>query len=287
MNASMYIPLLGALSAFLLTVSLVPTKSALTRTLEEYQSKPQGDEWAPRFAERLLQATLNEKSFGGLQQKLVEAGWYTVTPIQIVLRIIGAALAGLALALLFLRFFHLPMWLDTAILVPGFLLCVHLPISAIERAREKRKAETERALPDLLDMVASTVQAGLSVNAALAYAVDTAPGALGDEVKEALSEIRLGRSRAEALTAAARRLNQIEFTTTVTALNQAERLGANIAKVLTELAEDTRNHRIMLAEEHAAKLPVKMVFPMAFFMLPSIYTIIFGTLIANYFATRK
>jgi tight adherence protein C len=131
-------------------------------------------------------------------------------------------------------------------------------------------------------MVATTVQAGLSVNQSLAYAIDAAPGALGDEIKSALSEIRLGRARSDALRAAADRLNQQQFTTTVTAITQAERLGTNISKVLNELAEDVRNHRIMLVEEKAAKLPVKMVFPMAMFLLPALFVVIFGALAANY-----
>lgn len=283
----LYLPLLGSISAFLLTLSLIPSKSTLVQTLEEYQNKPSSDAKNSNFAERLAAAAISKQRAGALQRKLLEAGWYTVTPVQLVLRVAGTALGGLVCTLLFLRVVHLTGWAAIVFPVLAVCFCAYLPLSMMERAREARQAEVERTLPDLLDMVASTVQAGLSVNAALAYAVDTAPGALGNEIKEALSEIRLGRSRAEALSAAASRLNHIEFSTTVTALIQAERLGANIAKVLTELAEDSRNHRIMLAEEHAAKLPVKMAFPMAFFMLPAIYTIIFGTVIANYFATRN
>ena len=283
----LYLPLLGSVSAFLLALSLIPSKSTLAQTLEDYQNKSIGDPKGANFAERLATSVLSKQKIGSLQRKLLQAGWYTVTPVQLVLRVAGAALGGLVFALILLRVVHLSGW--AAIILPllAICCCAYLPLSVMERAREARQADVERTLPDFLDMVASTVQAGLSVNAALAYAVDTAPGALGDEVKEALSEIRLGRSRSEALSAAATRLNHVEFSTTVTALIQAERLGANIAKVLTELAEDSRNHRIMLAEEHAAKLPVKMAFPMAFFMLPAIYTIIFGTVIANYFATRK
>jgi tight adherence protein C len=149
---------------------------------------------------------------------------------------------------------------------------------------ETRKAAIQKALPEFLDMVASTVQAGLALNAALAYAVDAAPGPLGDEIKEALSEIRLGRARADALKAAGERANQPELTNALRIMTQAERLGANIAKLLTDLADDARHRRLMMVEEMAAKLPVKMVFPMVFFMIPAIFTIIFGTVAANYFA---
>jgi tight adherence protein C len=167
-----------------------------------------------------------------------------------------------------------------------FAAACYAPMSLLQRAIEARKSAVQQALPDFLDMVASTVHAGLSVNAALAYAIDAAPGALGDELKEALSEVRLGRARADALKAAAKRLNQPEFTTTISAITQAERLGANVSKVLGELADDVRNHRIMVVEEHAAKLPVKMIFPMAFFFMPALFAMIFGTLAANYFSQR-
>lgn len=162
-----------------------------------------------------------------------------------------------------------------------------MPMNMLSRAVAARKVQVQKALPDFLDMVATTVQAGLSVNQALAYAIDAAPGALGEEIKAALSEIRLGRARSDSLKAAAERLQQQQFTTTVTAITQAERLGTNISKVLVELSEDVRNHRIMIVEEHAAKLPVKMVFPMAMFMLPALFVVIFGALAANYITNNK
>lgn len=279
MSNPWYLPILGSLSAFLLTVSLVPTKNALAKTLEEYQAVR--TERKESGLEIFVGRVFSGKVFASLSQALIEAGWYSITPVQIVLRVAGGALAGIAFVILLSTFVHLAAWMTVVLSVLIVAFCANAPISMIQRARDARKADVQRTLPDLLDMVATTVQAGLSVNAALAYAVDAIRGALGAEIKEALAEIRLGRSRAEALSAAAARLNQIEFTTTVTALTQAERLGANIAKVLIELAEDARNQRIMMAEEHAAKLPVKMAFPMAFFMIPAIFTVIFGTVIAN------
>ena len=158
------------------------------------------------------------------------------------------------------------------------------PFMVLNRAIEARKDAIQKTLPEFLDMVASTVQAGLALNSALAYAVEASPGPLGEEIREALAEIRLGRSRAEALKAAGERTNQPDLRNALRVMTQAERLGANIAKLLIELAEDARHQRLMLVEEMAAKLPVKMVFPMVFFMIPSIFTIIFGTVAANYFA---
>lgn len=287
-DLAIVIPILGAFSAFLLTVSCIPAKSPLSRTLEDLESRSTGAR-TPENAgkiERFVTRALPKEQQNSLAQKLLEAGWYTVTPTQIILRVVAAVLVAVIVAMLYLHYVHFLPIVSGLLLfsIVGFI--IYAPISMLNRAIERRKEQVQRALPDFLDMVASTVQAGLSVNAALAYAVDAAPGALGDELKEVLAEVRLGRSRAEALKAAADRLNQQEFTTTIAAITQAERLGANIGKILSDLADDTRTHRIIMVEEHAAKLPVKMVFPMAFFLLPALFVIIFGSLIVNYLSHK-
>jgi tight adherence protein C len=96
-------------------------------------------------------------------------------------------------------------------------------------------------------------------------------------------DIRLGRSRSEALAAMAHRLREPDLTTTVTAIVQAEKLGGDIHQVLGSLANEARERRMMRAEEIAGTLPVKMVFPMALFMLPSLLMMIFGALAAQYY----
>lgn len=279
------IPLLGAVSVFLFAISLIPSKSPIARAMEELEARGSAaarDSASVRRFERLFSGERR----GRLERKLIEAGWYEITSGRMGLRVVACGIAGAALALLLAPLIHssLPVGALLVILLGGG--GAYLPLGALDKAVEKRKIQVQRALPDFLDMVSETVQAGLSVNAALAYAIDAAPGALGEEIKSALSEIRMGRSRAEALKAAAERLAHQQFSTTVTAIVQAERLGTNIARVLAELAEDVRNHRIMLAEEHAAKLPVKMIFPLALFLLPALFVVIFGALAANYFAQQ-
>ncbi|HZZ64764.1 MAG TPA: type II secretion system F family protein [Candidatus Baltobacteraceae bacterium] len=275
---------LAGVAIFLFAFSLIPQKSPLTKTLNELESRGmQRDTKRVKNFERIF----SKDQRGRMRRKLLEAGWYTVTPAQMGVRIVSGLLFGVVFALVVLFVLHLSPMLMTILGVIVGGVGLYLPIAALEKAIAARKTQVQKALPDFLDMVATTVQAGLAINQALAYAVDAAPGALGDEIKATLSEIRLGRSRAEALRAAAQRLNQQQFTTTITAIIQAERLGTNISKVLNELSEDVRNHRIMLVEEHAAKLPVKMVFPMAMFMLPSLFVVIFGALVANYLSQPK
>jgi tight adherence protein C len=275
---------LVAVAVFLFAFSLLPQKSPLKKTLEDLESRGrQRDKRNVRNFEKIF----SKERRGKLKRKLVEAGWYTVTPAQMGVRIVAGGLFGLVLAIVISVFLHLsPLFSMVVSLMLGGV-GIYLPLASLEKAIAQRKVQVQKALPDFLDMVATTVQAGLSVNQALGYAVDAAPGALGEEIKATLSEIRLGRSRSEALRAAADRLQQQQFTTTITAITQAERLGTNISAVLNELAEDVRNHRVMLVEEHAAKLPVKMVFPMALFMLPSLFVVIFGALVANYLSQPK
>jgi tight adherence protein C len=278
------IVLLSGAAVFLFAFSLIPQKSVLKKTLEELESRGlQRDSKRVKAFEKVF----SEGKRVSLKRKLVEAGWYTVTPAQMGLRIVAGGCFGLGLAIALVSVMHMHATIAFVVVLMGAGIGFYLPLASLDKAIQARKVDVQKSLPDFLDMVATTVQAGLSVNQALGYAVDAAPGALGEEIKASLSEIRLGRSRSEALKAAAERLQQQQFTTTITAITQAERLGTNISKVLNELAEDVRNHRIMLVEEHAAKLPVKMVFPMALFLLPSLFVVIFGALAANYLSNNQ
>lgn len=276
------IALLGALSAFLFTVSSIPAKSALKRTLEELETHQTRQQEKTGTIEGLVTRIVPDEHRSRLAQRLLEAGWYTVTPVQMVLRTVASLIVAVIFVILYAHYVHLSAIISYILAAALFCAIVYAPTSMLNRAVERRKDDVQRTLPDFLDMIATTVRAGLSLNAALAYAVDAAPGTIGEEIKEALTEIRLGRPRAEALKATADRLKQEEFSTMVAAITQAERLGANVGNILTELADDTRSHRILMVEEHAAQLPVKMVFPMAFFLLPALFVIIFGSLIVNY-----
>ena len=275
---------LGGATVFMLAFSLIPQKSPLTKTLEALEARGlQRDTRSVHAFEKLF----SKERRGALRRKLMEAGWYTVTPAQMGVRLVAGGTIGIVIGLLLFTFLHVPV---TFSLIGTLVLTgigTFMPMNLLDRAIAARKVQVQKALPDFLDMVATTVQAGLSINQALGYAIDAAPGALGEEIKAALSEIRLGRARSDALKAASERLQQQQFTTTITAITQAERLGTNISKVLNELSEDVRNHRVMIVEEHAAKLPVKMVFPMAMFMLPALFVVIFGALAANYITNNR
>jgi tight adherence protein C len=276
-----FIAILSGCSAFLLTLSLVPSKSMLAEQLEELKARDpfKRDEQRLPIIEHLVQGERR----AALVRRLAEAGWYTVTPAKFGLRVLASACFGAALALVTWKFFDLGGGLLLPMIAGFTFLGGFAPFFVLNRAVDTRKAAIQKSLPEFLDMVASTVQAGLALNSALGYAVEAVSGPLGDEIKNALSEIRLGRARADALRAVGERTNHPALRNALRVMTQAERLGANIAKILTDLAADARHQRLMLIEELAAKLPVKMVFPMVFFMIPAIVTIIFGTVAANYF----
>jgi tight adherence protein C len=275
------ISVLSAAAAFFLTVSLVPTKSALSEQLEELRARAPQKREAPKLT--IIENFVQGERRIALARRLAEAGWYTTTPAKFGLRIMASGCFGAVLALLTWKFFDLEGGLLLPMLAGFAFLGGYSPFFVLNRATEARKAAIQKSLPEFLDMVASTVQAGLALNSALGYAVEAVPGPLGDEIKNALSEIRLGRARADALRAVGERTNHPALRNALRVMTQAERLGANISKILTDLAADARHQRLMLVEELAAKLPVKMVFPMVFFMIPAIVTIIFGAVAANYF----
>jgi len=275
------IPVFCGVSVFFFALSLIPSKSVLAEQLEELRvANPTQTGKTPPLLDRFL----TEERRVAWTRRFAEAGWYTMTPVKFALQIVAGVAAGPVVAIFLWKVSNLgPVWFIPVLCVIT-LACGYAPFFLLNRATEARKTAIQKALPEFLDMVASTVQAGLALNAALAYAVQAAHGPLGDEIKEALSQIRLGRARADALKAAGERTNHPAFRNALRVMTQAEKLGANIAKLLTELAEDARHHRLMLVEEMAGKLPVKMVFPMVFFMIPAIFTIIFGTVLANYFS---
>ena len=193
----------------------------------------------------------------------------------------GAYIAGTAAAIAVVQFIGDMSWmwlsLGGGLILAGFIA----PTALLNRAGEARQKAVQRGLPDLLDMLTTTVEAGVSLNGALVAAIDAVSGPLCEELRSTMAEVRLGRSRAEALMDMANRVQQPDLLTTVIAIVQAERLGGNIVSVLEEIAKEARESRMMRIEEMAAQLPVKMVFPMALFMLPALIVIIFGPVVAN------
>ena len=268
----------GACTVFALIVAFLPKDSAVRGRMRDLSGR-----WTIGSDQRTVEKFVNVEQRTKLQRTLSQAGWYNVTPTQLVLRCVFFAAAALVAGIALLFVLGLGGYIYIGLVLLLTVGAGQLPLSRLNGAVKKRKKEVSRALPDLLDMLASTVQAGLAFNAALAYSVPGVPGPLGDELRAVLSEIRVGRGRADALRAMADRIDQEELKTTVRAIVQSERLGSNLSKVLEDLGEESRHRRLLRGEEIAARLPVLMVVPMALFMLPALFTMIFGAVLADYF----
>jgi tight adherence protein C len=131
-------------------------------------------------------------------------------------------------------------------------------------------------IPDALDLLTISVRAGLGFDGALGKVVEKLKGPLTDEFRRALAEIRVGKSRREALRDIVPRTEVPALTNFIGAIIQAEQLGVSISKVLQVQSEQLRIERRQRAEEMAAKAPIKMLFPLVGCIFPSLFIVIQG-----------
>jgi tight adherence protein C len=251
------------------------------RRLQDLGRTPVETERATASSDKFMSSLVDAKESVNLSNRFAEAGWYTMTVAGFTMRRIFTALIVATVFGALATVMHQTILIAAIAVMVGLVVGYIFPTFSLDGAIKKRKTAIARRLPDLLDMVSTTVEAGTALNGALAIAVTRLEGPLADEFRMTLSDIRVGVNRADALTALSRRVNQIDLASVVTALVQTERLGGNVAQVLDELAEEARSRRLNRAEELAAKIPVKMVIPMALFMLPALLVMIFGPVAAQ------
>lgn len=154
----------------------------------------------------------------------------------------------------------------------GFLL----PGIWVSRTGRKRQGEIRKDLPETIDLMAISVQAGMGLEAAIELASQSVPGPLGDELHRLLQEIQLGSSRREALHQLRSRTDVKELSSFALALIQADSIGSPIAEVLQSNSARMRLIRRQVAREKAAKLPVKLLIPMMLFIFPALFVVIIG-----------
>src|SRR5438552_9088769 len=131
-------------------------------------------------------------------------------------------------------------------------------------------------IPDALDLLTISLRAGLGFDAALAKVVEKLQGALTEEFRRALAEVRVGKARREALRDIIPRTEVVPLTNFIGAIIQAEQLGVSISKVLQVQSEQLRIERRQRAEEQAAQAPIKMLFPLVGCIFPSLFIVILG-----------
>jgi tight adherence protein C len=195
-----------------------------------------------------------------------------IVAFKIVFGIVGLV-AGIAVAPL------LPFsgTLATVISVVIFTLIGYTaPSAAVSARASKRQKEIRKALSDTMDLLTISVEAGLGFDAALGQVVRNVPGPLSEEISRMLQEMQIGVSRTEALRHLNDRTDVPELDGFVLSMIQADKYGVGVAKVLRAQSQELRQKRRQRAEETAQKVPVKLLFPMIFMILPAMFIVILG-----------
>ncbi|HEX7101216.1 MAG TPA: type II secretion system F family protein [Nitrolancea sp.] len=212
-----------------------------------------------------------------LRQQLLEAGaprGLGPTEFTGLRFVIGGGLGAL--------FFLLMLVSGSSVLMtfglPGVILLLGymMPGIWLSRKTKQRKYEITRALPDAIDLLTISVEAGLGFDPALARVVEKWDNELTRELGRMLSEMRMGASRRDAMRDVVARVNVDDLNTFMGAVIQADQLGVSISQVLRVQSKQMRQRRRQRAEEQAHKAPLKMLFPMVFLIFPTIYIVILG-----------
>ncbi|WP_249870293.1 type II secretion system F family protein [Oceanobacillus saliphilus] len=223
-------------------------------------TKRLGKEEASKLEHLLLQAG---QPFG-----LSPVGFKMVqTSLIVGLPVLGLALGFLASLQTTYMLLILLLAIGTAIIVPKQFL---------KKKIQKRSQSAGKELPDILDLLTISLEAGLGFDAALSQVVSKKNGEVIKEFKVVLEEMRLGKTRKEALNAINERLVSDELRTLIYNIVQAEKLGIGMVSVLRVQTEDIREFRRQKAEEAAMKAPIKMMFPLVLFIFPTLFIILLG-----------
>ena len=153
---------------------------------------------------------------------------------------------------------------------------LYLPFFFLGRKAKARHHSMERDLPDVLDLLTVSVEAGLAFDGALNKLSEKMKGALVDEFSRLLNEMRIGIPRRAALTALANRCNTPDISVFATSLLQADQLGVSVSNVLRIQSAAMREKRKQRAQEAAMKAPIKMLLPLILFIFPTIFVILLG-----------
>jgi len=211
-----------------------------------------------------------------VRRDLLAAGMYQTDPLTIVGYRVLAAVAAVGVWI----------WLaastdiSAAVVILGLIffgfLGWMLPVLVIRRRGRKRTERIEYELPELIDVLVVTLEAGLSFLASMHMAAARMEGPLGVELRLMLQEQRMGLGMNEALEGMLRRSDTPSLRTFVRSILQGETLGVSIGQIMRNLAVEMRKRRRAAAEERAQKAPIKMLFPLIFLIFPAMFVIILG-----------
>ena len=246
---------------------------------------------APAFEglSRLATELLPHSFVARTARKLVAAGSpMTTGAFFATVFILGAFLPGSLLLLLLLATKGSPPTPEVLLIVPLGVVGAAAPFFWLVRRVRARKLAIWKSMPDALDLMTVSVEAGLGLDAALRQVSEKLKGPLSDEISGTLREVGMGQPRRDAMQDMAERADVPELITFVNALIQAEQLGTSLSRVLRAQALSLRTRRRQRAEEMARKAPAKMVFPLVLFIMPSLFIVVVGPIairLVNYLSS--
>jgi tight adherence protein C len=209
-----------------------------------------------------------------VRRELMTAGLYTTAPLTFLgYRALAAVVAGGAM-----------LWMTTAGESSGLMVLAGtaafgtagwtIPMTVVRRRGARRLEEVETDLPELIDLLVVTVEAGLGFNRSLQVASRGFHGPLMDELRLTLQEQRMGLSTSASLTNMLARCETPSMRSFVRSILQGETLGVSMGTIMRNLAAETRKRRRQNAEERAHKAPIKMLFPLILLMFPSLFIVL-------------
>ena len=232
----------------------------------------------PGFAAQVGGLAQNVLGVGehGIRRELLAAGMYTTDPLTIIGYRMLAAIGGVALWI----------WVGASrdmafgLIVLGAAVLGAIgwmiPVMIIRRRGRQRTERIDYELPELIDLLVVTLEAGLSFLASLHTAAERLEGPLGTELRLTLQEQRMGLGLNDALEGMLRRCETPSLRTFVRSVIQGESLGVSTGQIMRNLAIEMRKRRRAMAEERAQKAPVKMLFPLIFLIFPAMFVVLLG-----------
>jgi tight adherence protein C len=230
-------------------------------------------DWTARRSGRFSEAKIREK--------LVAAGMYGTTPRKV----LGYQV------LCVIAFSLVVLWLIPAMggsLVFAVVLAVaagiggwFAPTYYVELKRRARMDKVDKQMPDMIDLLVVTIEAGLGILASMRVASESMADPLGQELRLTLQEQRMGLSVGQAIESLGRRADCGNMRIFVRAITQGERLGVSMGTTMRNLSLEMRKRRRAMAEEKAQKMPIKMLFPLIFFIFPALFIVILTPMIIN------
>lgn len=221
-----------------------------------------------------------------MELKLIQAGRpLGLNPVgfrmlQISLLVVIPLLFGIYATILHLSFGGILIFV-----LLGMGAALILPFYYLKLKTKKRLETALKELPDVLDLLTVSLEAGLGFDAALNKLVSKKEGVLSGEFQRCLEEIRLGKTRREALMGVRNRVELVELKLTIGSILQSEKLGIGMVHVLRVQSQEVREQRKQRAEEEAMKAPIKMLFPLVLFIFPSLFIVLLGPALIQFIQT--